>query len=145
FVDSVRINPENFKSLNPENIAFIQVIKDKNAVDRLGEEGINGIIYIETKNFARKKLWNYLKRKSPDYTRLMPTVNSDSSFQYILNKKLLKNSYDYDLASINDVTLQEVKILDKTALKRDFGVEDKEYGVQILTEPLRDSNKSNRF
>jgi hypothetical protein len=145
FLDSVRINPDYFRSINPKDIAFIQVVKENNAIERLGEEGKNGIIYIETKIFARKKMWNYLKRKSDDYARLMPTIDSDSSFQYILNKKLLKNSYDFDLASVNDVTLQEVKILDRKALKKDFDVNDKDYGILILTEPLRDSNKANRF
>ncbi|WP_316833596.1 hypothetical protein [Pedobacter nutrimenti] len=145
FLDSVRVKPDYFRSINPKDIAFIQVVKENNAIERLGEEGKNGIIYIETKTFARKKMWNYLKRKSDNYARLMPTVNSDSSFQYILNKKLLKTSYDYDLASVNDVTLQEIRILDKKTLKKDFGVEDKDYGILILTEPLRDSNKGNRF
>ncbi|HWW40778.1 hypothetical protein [Pedobacter sp.] len=145
FLDSVRINPDYFRSINPKDIAFIQVVKENNAIERLGEEGKNGIIYIETKTFARKKMWNYLKRKSDDYARLMPTIESDSSFQYILNKKLLKNSCDFDLASVNDVTLQEIKILDRKALKKDFNVNDKDHGILILTEPLRDSNKGNRF
>lgn len=133
FLDSVLIHQIDLISFNPDNIAVITMLKAEVAVELLGEKAKNGVVYMETKGFAKKRYWNYFKSKSSAYANLIPTVNEDSSIQYILNGKILKYDFEGDLASIKDDNFKRIKILKKKDLIRAFGVNNKKYGVLIVS------------
>ncbi|MDP9077841.1 MAG: hypothetical protein M3O71_10490 [Bacteroidota bacterium] len=146
FIDSVRVNKRVLQNYKPEEIASVTVYKDSSAIKRMGPAAKNGLIYIETKDFAKNKYWNYFKSKSDQYGKLVPTVESDVHIQYILNKRVLKENYEGDLAAINNTIFKGLQIITKQQLIKDYGVTDKEFGVIITSEiPANLHNGKNKF
>lgn len=135
FIDSVNVTRIELQKYQPNEIAFVTVYKDSNAIKLVGEQGKFGAVYIETKKFARTKYWNFLKSKSSEFLKIVPTPESDSSVIYILNTKVLTANFEADLSEIDDKTFIELKILDKNALKKKYKVLDKTFGVIIKTRP----------
>jgi TonB-dependent SusC/RagA subfamily outer membrane receptor len=48
-------NDSNLKKIDPNDIASVDVIKDKNAIAAYGEKGKNGVVVITTKKFKAIK------------------------------------------------------------------------------------------
>lgn len=133
FLDSVLIDQIDLINFDPDDIAVISMLKGQFAVELLGEKAKNGVVYMETKGFAKKRYWNYFKSKSIAYSNLIPKLNEDNSIQYILNGKILKRDFEGDLASIKDDTFKTIKILSKRELIRNFRINNKKYGVLIVS------------
>ena len=134
FIDSVRVNRGVLENYTPDEIASLTIYKDTNAIKRVGPKGKNGLVYIETKNFARMRYWEYFKSKSIEYLKAVPTVKEDSLVQYILNNEVLKNNYEGDLASINNKTFKTITIISKDQLVKDYGITNKKYGIVIIAD-----------
>jgi len=139
FIDSIRVNKAVLSNFAPSEIATVTVYKDTNVIKKIfhGTGNVkNGLVYIETKDFAKDKYWNYFKAKSPDYARIVTSSKTDTTtVQYILNGKVLKKDFEGDLASINDDTFKELVIIDKKKLANQYGITDKDYGILITTIP----------
>jgi hypothetical protein len=140
FIDSIRVNKNVLQNYKPEEIATVTVFKDTSAIKIMGPTAKNGLIYIETKEFARNKYWNYFKSKSPDYAKIILSPKEDSTIQYILNKRVLKENFEGDLSSLNNKTFKGLTILKKTQLINGYDIHDKEIGIIITTNTF-DSNK----
>lgn len=54
-----KISEANMSSINPDNIESVEVLKDKSATDKFGEDGVNGVIIITLK----KGKENYFQQK----------------------------------------------------------------------------------
>ncbi|RXF70106.1 hypothetical protein EKH83_09485 [Arcticibacter tournemirensis] len=134
FIDSIRVNKNTLKVYDPSEIASVTVYKDSNAVKKMGLAAKNGLIYIETKEFAKQRYWNYFKMKSSQYAQIVPTIESNKEVQYILNKRVLKENSEGDLAAIDDSTFKDLRILTKKELIKEFGISDKQYGVVITSD-----------
>jgi hypothetical protein len=134
FLDSIRVNGGVLANYLASGIASITVYKGVDAIKRVGPAGKNGLMYIQTKKFARRRYWEYFKSKSTEYAKLVPRPENDPAIQYILNKRLLKDNYEADLAAINDKTFKTLTIINKDQLIKDYGVKDKERGVIIVTD-----------
>ncbi len=135
FVDSTSITKAEFRAIIPDSIASVTVIVDQEAMNILGEKAKDGIIYVDTKKFARFHYWKYFTSKSPEYLSIVPNPYSDSKIQYIINSKPLGNKdFEGDLASINYKNFKKLIILSKKDLINNFKIVDKEYGVQIFTD-----------
>ena len=134
FIDSVRVNKGVLQNYKPSEIAMVTVYKDSSAVKRMGPSAKNGLIYIETKKFAKYRYWSYFKSKSEQYNKLFPLVDSDSNVQYILNDKVLEQNYEGDLAAIDDRIFKSLQIITKQQLIKDYGVIDKEFGVVVKSD-----------
>lgn len=97
-IDGVPLNAENFKSINPDDVASISVLKDANATSIYGNRGANGVVIVKTKKGKRKE-----KASVEDYTTI--TENQmNVSFDIDL---------PYDIASNgkqHSVTLKEIKL-----------------------------------
>ncbi len=146
FIDSIRVNRRVLQNYDPSEIAAITVLKDSSAIARMGTEAKNGLIYIETKKFAKDRYWNYFKSKSPQFAKLVPSVDGDTSIQYILNKRVLTKNYEGDLASINDKVFKGVQIISKKQLKKEYGITDKDFGVIITSDvPANLHNGKSKF
>ncbi len=65
---------------------------------------------------------------------------NDSSIQYILNSKVLKENFEGDLALINDKTFIGIQIIGKEQLIKDYSITNKDYGVIIRTNVTVDSH-----
>ncbi|WP_316812899.1 hypothetical protein [Pedobacter heparinus] len=135
FMDSVNVLQSDLQQYRPEEIASVTVFKDKEAIDILGEEGKDGVVYIETIPFAKKRYWKYFKTKSKSYGELLPNFDSDSTILYIINKRVLsEKGYEGTLAAINDKVFKEIMIVDKATLEKQYGITNKLYGVVIVSD-----------
>lgn len=135
FIDSVSVLPSDIQQYDPEQIAVVTVFRGKEATDILGEDGKDGVMYIETIPFAKKRYWKFFSAKSKSYANLLPDFDSDSTVQYILNKKILTGKgVEGNLASIDDKIFKEIRIIDKETLEKQYGVTNKIYGVLIISD-----------
>ncbi len=95
FLDSVRITQNDLEQqYDPADMAAITVYKDTNAVKLIGPEGRNGVVYLETRKFARNRYWKLFSTRSPEYRKAVPNPESDSTVAYILNGQALSGSFE---------------------------------------------------
>lgn len=141
FIDSVNVTRLELQGYEPTDIAVLTVVKDSNAIKLIGPQGKYGIVYIETKKFARNKYWNYFKSKSADYLKIVPAPASDSTVVYILNDKVLTTNFEGDLSLIDDSNFIELKVIDKQKLNKDYNISDKSFGVLVHTKPKEKKEK----
>lgn len=134
FIDSMNVDKSELMKYQPEQIAQVSVYKDSNAIKLVGPEGKDGVVYIETKIFAKNKYWNYFKMKSADYAKIVLTPQADSAVQYILNGRILTKNFEEDLSLIGDDILKEIKVIDKKILQKEYNITDKSYGILIKSE-----------
>lgn len=133
FVDSVRIDYSELTKYKPEQIASISVVKGEEATKVLSEVGEYGIIYIETKTFARTRYSRYLRSKSSLYSGL---IEAETQIVYILNEKVLVDNYEGDLALINDSNFKSLEIINPTELSERYHITSKCVGVRIVIDKL---------
>lgn len=133
-LDSSIIVRDSLQNTDPEDIADITVLKEKSATALYGDKGKNGVVIIETKKFARAKYIKFLRAASTQYDSLYRQTGSDTAFQYILNGKVLTQNYEGSLAGLSSRKLPDVQILNKQQLKDSFDIDDKDYGVAIISE-----------
>jgi hypothetical protein len=133
FVDSVRIMKSDLAKINPDDVAIVSIIKDTLILKKFDLDKNDRVIYIETKEFAKQRYWKYFASKSPEYAKLVISPENDSSIQYILNAKVLKKNFEGDLALIDDKKFKGIQIISKEQLIKDYGIENKDYGVVIST------------
>ncbi|WP_183573213.1 hypothetical protein HDF18_06780 [Mucilaginibacter sp. X5P1] len=133
FLDSIRVNKMVLSNYQPSEIALVSVYKDSTVIKKLFPPGAkNGLIYIETKDFVKHRYWKYFKSKSADYAKIYPSMPDDSTVQYILNEKVLKEDYENDLPTINDTNFKTLTIINKQELIKKYGIKNKDYGVIII-------------
>jgi hypothetical protein len=131
FIDSVNVTRIELQEYQPTQIAVMTIYKDTNAIKLVGQQGKDGVVYIETKKFARNKYWNYFKSKSPDYFKAVPSLEDDSTVVYILNGEIQKQNFEGDLSIIDDKTFIDLKVIGKELLSKNYGIQDKFFGVII--------------
>ncbi len=146
YIDSVQIKKKELKKYCWCDFTAGSFYEDTTAIRMFGQKAKAGVIYLETKIFAKNRGWKYFGTKSNEYSTLFPTPQSDSSVQYILNNKPLKSNDDFWglLAFINDASFKELKIIGKENLQKQYRVYNKQYGVSITcTRPdfLKRNNK----
>lgn len=134
FMDSINVDYSQIAKFEADEIASFTVIKGKEAIDLMGEEGKDGVIYIETKKFAKIRYWNYFKSKSPEYFQIVPDLEKETSIQYVLNDKILTDNFEGNLASINDQIFKGITIISKDELIKKYNVENKDFGVLIKSD-----------
>ncbi|AWH86159.1 hypothetical protein HYN59_14040 [Flavobacterium album] len=137
FLDSLEITMDDFRKINPLTLTLTSVYYDSTAVELVGERGRRGVVYLETKQFAKKRYWNFFRSKSKEYRKLFPTKDSDMNAVYILNDTVQTgDDFHGDLALIDNETFISIKIIDKKSLKKKYSITDKDYGIVIeATEP----------
>ena len=134
FIDSVNVDNSELQKYDPTEIAQVTVYKDKEATDLFGEDGKDGVVYIFTKKYTKAKYWLYFQSKSDNYKKLVPTPESDTAVQYILNKRVLKENFQGDLFIIDDTIFKSIRLLSKDMLQKEFNISDKEFGFQIISD-----------
>lgn len=134
FLDSIRVNQGVLKNYQPSEIAMVTVYKDSNAIKLGGNEAKNGLIYIITKEFARKHYYSYFKSKSNEYASTFSDEKKEEKAIYILNGKVLSSNFESDLFTIDDKNFVSLKVIDKDSLKKDYHVSGKSFGVVITTK-----------
>ncbi|HEY0273494.1 MAG TPA: hypothetical protein VGC22_09940 [Chitinophaga sp.] len=133
-VDSVAVGLGGMHDLSPEKIASISVISGAGVVRKYGEKAANGVIYIETKAFARKHYTALFAASSPAYKKLLAdNKGDDTRFAYVLNGRLLKINPEGELSAIQLAELRAISVMQEKDVQRIYGVKDKVAGVLITT------------
>ncbi|WP_426790664.1 hypothetical protein [Sphingobacterium sp. WOUb80] len=133
FVDSVQISQADLQKSKPDDIASVKVYKDSQAFKHI-DSNANGALYVETKQFCRKRFLNYFQSKSSAFKHLLESQGSDNSFHYILHGKLLSKGYEGKLAAINDKFFKSITIIEKKKLVDRYGATDKNFGILIVSD-----------
>ena len=144
FIDSLNVDQTELKKYDPKEIAVVNIYKDKEAIEIIGEDAKYGVIFIETKKYAKQRYWNYFKSKSDDYAEIVPNSEADSTIQYILNERILKENFERELSSIEDSVFKGIEIIDKKTLEAKYQVYDKNYGVIIYSNKPKDLYKAHK-
>lgn len=139
FVDSMRVSQADLQKYKPDDIATVTVYKDNMKFKHLDSNAI-GAIYIETKQFSRTRFLNYFKSKSSDFKNLLASQQSDNSFQYILNGKVLDKDYEGKLTAIDDKNFKSITIIRKDKLVKKYGDIDKTFGIVIVSDVSENSS-----
>ena len=134
FIDSVLTAKKDFVRFNPKLIASLTILDGKDATDVLGDKAQDGLVYLESIAFAKKRFERYFKNKSEAYRQLCLTSPADSSIQYILNNRLLVKDYEGNLSAIDDKVFESLKILSKEELVATYGNTGKIIGVEIRSK-----------
>jgi hypothetical protein len=132
-LDSTRVNDLQLKDINADKVAFVNVYKGEEAIKIMGEEGRNGVIFIETKDFKKKQFWTMLSTLSSEYKELVPSPDSIYSILYIYAGKTILERADEKIFSIKPEEIKDVQIIGFSEMKKKYGTEGKK-GVLILSK-----------
>lgn len=138
FIDSVNVTNDEMQKYDPNNISSVTILKDKAAFDQFGDDGKDGVIFIESKVFSKKRYWTYFSSKSEEYKQQVPTPLNDFMVQYILNDRILDGNSEGDLASIDDTVFKSIQFLTKQELIDNYKVTDKDFGFRIISNIPKD-------
>ena len=130
-LDSTRVNDLQLKEINADKVAHVNVYKGEEAIKIMGEEGKNGVIFIETKEFKKKQFWTMLSSINAEYKELVPTPDSIYSLLYIYSGKTILERADEKIFSIKPEEIKDVQIIGYAEMKKKYGAEGKK-GVLIL-------------
>ncbi len=121
---------DSLNNIDPKEVASLNLVKD---IDSIRFKGIEAdyIIQIYTKDFIRPIYWNFLKSKSANYSKAVPTLDSENQVVYIINGEIYRTSFESKLIEINDTNLTSIKVIKKMKLKRIYSITDKGFGIII--------------
>jgi TonB-linked SusC/RagA family outer membrane protein len=89
-IDGVPLNSDNFRSLNPDEIASTSILKDAGATAKYGNRGANGVIIVTTKRGS------FDSGLSIKYTSTTGFANQQSNdYNLMSSKQLLTLERDY--------------------------------------------------
>ncbi|MFK7782038.1 MG2 domain-containing protein [Psychroserpens sp.] len=84
-VDGEIVNEANFRSLKPEDILNIKVLKGNEAIALYGEKGKNGVIIITTKNNGKELSQIKIRKNLQETAFFFPQLETDSEGQVSFN------------------------------------------------------------
>ena len=136
FLDSIRTNAGflTASGITPSEIAFINVLKGADAVERAGKAGANGVVDIITKKYAREHYWEYFTSKSADYRNKVPDLKTEADVVYILNGKVLEKDRESKLFAIHDDNFTGLEVTSRESLEKTYHIYGKAVGVIIKTK-----------
>lgn len=134
FIDSVRVDRNEFRNFDNNETSLVSIYNDFEAISLFGDDGKDGIVYVETIKFSKNRYWKFFKSKSAEYLILVPNSENDSNVQYILNKNVLVDNFEGALATIDNSTFEKLIILSKQELHKQFNITDKEFGILIISK-----------
>lgn len=99
------------EGLDPSKIALIDIVKGKKLKEKYGPEGENGVIFIETVDFARKRYTRMFAEISPEYKKQFEQAGSDSCFQYVLDGSPINTSKEQMLAALLRKDIDSINVM----------------------------------
>jgi TonB-dependent SusC/RagA subfamily outer membrane receptor len=95
-VDGMVVSEDNFRSLKPEEIQAIEIIKETAATAIYGSRGANGVVIITTKNSPKenKEAIDTLNKKITEQSTLKPWSETASYLEYIREQNSVEEAYD---------------------------------------------------
>ncbi|PSL46098.1 hypothetical protein CLV51_10374 [Chitinophaga niastensis] len=132
-LDSVVVTQSIIGQVTPDKIGLITIATGKGTKTLLkyGSQAANGVVYVETKPFARKRVNTLLSLMSPAYDSLLHKYGNDSSFYFIVNNKPITTNNEMGLMTVDTKTFISVKILSEQELQDKYQVMDRKVGILI--------------
>ena len=141
FIDSAKVTRAEVLAFDSKLVALMTIYDPSEATDLIGEDGKDGVIYVESRDFCKKRFLRYFKSKSTEFSKLLDSKGNDSTFQYIINGKVLTSRFDGELALVDDKVFKTLNIITKKELSSQYNITDKEYGIIITSDALEDTPK----
>jgi hypothetical protein len=116
FVDSVE-SKTGMEGLDPTKIALIDIVKGAKLKEKYGARGENGVIFIETVNYARRRYTRMFSELSQDYAKALQQYKSDTSFGYFLDGSLIETSIPQMLAALERKSIDSIMVLSPEQVK----------------------------
>lgn len=132
-LDSVVVNQAAIGQVSPDRIGVITIAKGAKAVLKYGSQAENGVVYIETKPFARKRVNVLLSSESPAYDSLLHKYGNDSSFYFIVNGKPVTPTNETGLMTLDRKTFRSVRIISDKEVQDKYQVMDRKAGIVITS------------
>ena len=130
FLDDVKVDRSAVEAFNPTEIAFINVLKDANAIKAAGPEATDGVIYVYTNQYIRNKYWSYFKSTYQAYAKAVPSLEVERDVAYILNGVVLEKNVESELFKLINADIQ-LQVIKRKQLKKQFNIRNKKVGVVI--------------
>lgn len=132
-LDSVVTTQTAIGKVTPDRIGLITIAKGDKAVLKYGNQAANGVVYIETKPFARKRVNALLSSESPAYDSLLRQYGNDSSFYFVVNGKPIIPTNETGLMTVDRKTFRSVKIISDKEVQDKYQVMDRKAGIIITS------------
>lgn len=132
-VDSVEAT-NGLEQLTPDKIALINIVKSPTLQAQYGAKAANGIMYIETRPFARRRFNRLFTSLSPAFEAAIKKYGDDSKFQYILDGTKIDDNSVNMLAALEKKNITSLVVVDGDTLKKTYDVKDRKVGVIITSK-----------
>jgi hypothetical protein len=132
-IDSVLATPALMENLPPDQIGLITIAHGQKAILKYGSQAANGVVYVETKPFARKRVRRLLSAAAPAYDSLLRRYGNDSSFQYIVNDKPVTPTDEARLMTLDQKTFVSLEIISAKVLEERYHIRNRQAGVLIVS------------
>ncbi|HRG07973.1 MAG TPA: hypothetical protein PLJ08_05300 [Cyclobacteriaceae bacterium] len=132
-IDGQTVNQSDLSKYNPTDIASLTTYYEKDATKRFGDKAKDGAVIIETRSFATNKFEAFFKTYSKEYEQMIRDTDR-SEIQYILNDRILTESFEGDLSLLNNKLMKDLKVIGQPLLQDKYKVQDKKIGVIINAE-----------
>lgn len=132
-IDSVLATPALMENLPPDQIGLITIAHGQKAVLKYGSQAANGVIYVETKPFARRRVRRLLSAAAPAYDSLLHRYGNDSSFQYIVNDHIITPTDETRLMTVDNRTFVSLEVISPKVLEEIYHIKNRQVGVRIIS------------
>jgi len=139
FVDSVE-SKKGMEGLDPSKIALIDIVRGSKLKEKYGPRGENGVIFVETVDFARKRYTRMFSEINPAYGIDLKAYGSDTAFQYVLDGSMINSSIPQVLAALERKNIQSLVMMPPDMVKdlvNDYQPNDKVMWVLILSKTTK--------
>jgi len=109
-IDGIALNADNFRSLNPDDIESISVLKDAGATSIYGNRGANGVILVKTKKGSFEAPLAIRVTSTTGFTTLQKTKYNLMNSQQLLTLERLKGSGRGATGGIGGIPLTDAEI-----------------------------------
>jgi len=118
-IDGKVVSHDLFSTLNPDHIESIEIIKGESAIEKYGEKGKNGVIYVTMKGGDNKP---------GGLSFRVSGVQSDSDIPFYIDGK--KSTLE-EVKLLNTADIQSIEVLKGEKAEKEFGDAGKEGVVKI--------------
>ncbi|MEJ4090110.1 M56 family metallopeptidase [Galbibacter orientalis] len=132
YVIDGKIMPKDFdvKSIDPESIYSMNVIKGESAIEKYGEKGRNGVVEIFLKDSNQINLNSSDSKNS--FKISSTTIDQKEKPLYVLDGKILHE--DFDINTIDPSTINHINVLKDINATKKYGDEGKNGVIEIVLE-----------
>ncbi|HOD09415.1 MAG TPA: von Willebrand factor type A domain-containing protein, partial [Flavobacterium sp.] len=80
-VDGIPVHGDDFKKLDPNSIATVNVLKDSSAASLYGSRASNGVVEIKTKNGLTKEQIETFKKNYTNPVDVLPVIDENEDYE----------------------------------------------------------------